>query len=276
MSDELAVWQPSEFETGTDLLPMSNFDLSTKLAEGEELVGEENIEEQDIVLPVLSLLHGTSDAVTRGVEGAKPGVFHLSVLDEVIQPPLRLLVVHYSKSKAMFPKDNDERYQQPHPQHPDAGPMQRCVARNGVIGDQYGDCEKCGLYKWRSQEPGERPPLCAESHNFVVWLPSGPAIMRCSRSNYGTGKRFVSDKKMAGVNWWHHPLVVRVGRGTKVLAAGKVQEYPTMELHWAKRDTVPVDVRNRCKTVYEEIAAAHELGRVRGDTEEDDDPSVPF
>jgi hypothetical protein len=248
----LAKWEPEKFD-GTDLLPMNQ---GTDLAEGEELVGDENVETSDLVLPVLSLLHGTSKPIEDKMEGAAVGLFHMSVTDEIFEPPLRVLFVHHSKSKAMFPKDNDARY----------ADLTRCISRDGLEGDEYGNCEDCGKYKWGADR---QPPLCAESHNFVVWTPKGPAILRCRVTNYQTAKEFVTEWRMARVNMWHHPVIISTGTGTKHLASGKIQTFPTLVLSWVRRETVPNEMRKECRAMFDQIQAAWETGRMRGDSDDD-------
>jgi hypothetical protein len=76
----IAKWKPEHQFEGTDLLPCVAKE-GEQLAPGEEVVGDDNVEMDDLVLPVLNMLHGTSDAVERSVEGATPGKFHMSVTD---------------------------------------------------------------------------------------------------------------------------------------------------------------------------------------------------
>jgi len=231
------------------------------LAKDEELVGQENIDPSDIVLPVLSLLHGTSKAIAKDkVEGAQVGLFHLSVTNQIFKPPLRVLFVHHSKSKALFPKDADSRYREQN--------LERCVSRDGVAGDRYGDCDECGRYRWKASN--KLPPLCAESHNFVVWTQHGPAILRCRITNYLTAKEFVTEWHMARVNMWHHPVIITTGQGHKTLASGEIQPFPTLVLNWARRETVPDAMREKCRVEYDTLQTAWEAGRMRGDEDDDD------
>lgn len=258
MSPENALtgWKPEQFD-GTDLLPMKALDC-TLLAKGEEVVGTENIDATDMVLPVLSLLHGMSKPIEEKLEGAQVGMFHMSVTNDIFEPPLRVLFVHHSKSKAMFPKENDARYTD----------LKRCVSRDGVAGDEYGDCEDCGRYKWQGAD--RDPPLCAESHNFVVWTPKGPAMLRCRVTNYLTAKEFVTEWKMARVNMWHHPVIITTSTGKKQMSGGKIKTFPTLVLNWARRETVPDGFREKCREEYDTIQAAWEAGRLRGDEDDDD------
>ncbi len=69
---------------------------------------------------------------------------------------------------------------------------------------------------------------------------------------------------------WHHPVILLAGTGQRQLAGGKIQSYPTIALSWQKRETVPPDVREQCRAKYEEVQAAWEQNRMRGDDEEID------
>jgi hypothetical protein len=253
----IAKWKPEHQFEGTDLLPCVAKE-GEQLAPGEEVVGDDNVEMDDLVLPVLNMLHGTSDAVERSVEGATPGKFHMSVTDAVFDPPLRVLFIHHSKGRSMFPKDSDPRYAQ--------HDLKTCVSRDGVEGSEYGDCEECGLFSWNGQHGN--PPLCANSHNFVVLTNRGPAILRCRVSNYQSAKDWITDWKLSGVNMWHYPVILRKGTGQRQLAGGKIQTYPTIELSWQKRETVPPDVRKSCMEEYQKVQAAWEQNRMRADGED--------
>jgi hypothetical protein len=256
----LVEWKPETFE-GTDILPCQPREEGLQLAKGEELVGDDNVELEDLVLPVLSILHGTSGAIAeRKVKGAEVGKFHMTVTDDVFDPPLRVLFIHHSKGRSMFPKDADPRYAQ-------LG-RETCVSKDGVNGSKYGDCEECGLSEWNGKHGN--PPMCAKSHNFVVLTNRGPAILRCRVTNYQTAKDWITDWKMSGVNMWHHPVIIRASTGQRQLAGGKIQSYPTIELGWQKRETVPPDVREQCHAEYEKVQAAWEQNRMRGEDEEID------
>ncbi len=259
MKNALTEWKPEQFE-GTDLLPMSQqaTDL-VQLAEGEEKVGDENVEAEDLVLPVLSLIHGMSKAITEKIEGAQVGLFHMSVTNDIFKPPLRVLFVHHSKSRAMFIKEKDARYKG----------LERCVSRDGVEGDHYGDCIDCGKSSWKGHTK-ENPPLCAASHNFVVWTPKGYAVLRCRVSNYKTAKDFVSEFKSAPVNMWHHPVVITTSESSSMLD-GEIRTYPVLVLNWIRRETVPDGVREKCREQHELVKAVWEAGRMRSVDDEDDD-----
>lgn len=254
MTDEhaLQVWKPSEFE-GSDLLPVPTED--SVLAPEEELVGQENILQEDMILPVLSLLHGMSEPVTKGVDGAKVGLFHLSLGDKIFEPPLRVLLVHHCKGAAMFPDDKREK-----------DPEVKCLSRDGITGTHFGNCDQCG----RSEFGKDRSkPICAKSHNFVLMTQFGMAIFRCRVTNYKTANMFVTEWKHADPerNMWHHPLMITTRQESYNLG-GKTVMYPVLDLHWLTKETIPPDVRAECNATFEKIAAAHDKGKLGGDTEE--------
>src|SRR5512145_458316 len=94
---EVAVWRPSEFSDGTDLLPM---ELATQQI---DRTGRENVEAQDLILPSLSVLQGMSDVITKNLHpDARVGMFFHSGAQEVFKGPVRVLICAHTKSNALF------------------------------------------------------------------------------------------------------------------------------------------------------------------------------
>ncbi len=245
---EVDIWKPSEFK-GSDLLPVPTED--SVMAPDEELVGQENILQEDMILPVLSLLHGMSEPVTQGVDGAKVGLFHLTLGDKIFEPPLRVLLVHHCKGAAMFADEKRSR-----------DPDVTCLSKDGITGSHFGDCEACGRSEWHGEKTD-----CAKSHNFVILTQFGMAIFRCKVTNYQTANRFVTEWKHAKRNMWHHPLMITTRLKPKDLG-GKTVMYPVVDLRWLTKETIPPDVRAECSATYEKIAFAHDKGKLGGNTEE--------
>lgn len=250
--NEVQVWTPSEF-AGSDLLPMSVTPESNAVVavEGVPVVGSENIEQDDLILPQLSLLQGMSDAVTseQGPEKAKPGRFLHTLTQEVYEPPLRVLLVYHWKSRAMFPKDNDPRF---------AG-VEPCLSRDGKVGTVYGACAECDYTEWGENR---QPPMCSEAHNFVAMTDSGPAVLRFSRTSYKAARKFLSAFTMAqamGKNIWAHPCIVTVKSAQKMVQ-GKNVTYYMMEPAWQVGESVPPDWHRAAYALYQQVKTAHESG----------------
>ena len=252
-------WKPKDF-SGNDLLPYEQC-LAIEEIEGVPLLGEDKIDPDDLVLPVLALLHGTSDAVTSGVEGAVPGRFMHTGTEEVLpEGPVRLIIVHYHKGNALFPKD-EERYKG----------VETCISPDGVEGSEYGDCKACGKCFWPEDGglplDGAKSPLGAEVHHFVALTNMGPAIIRFSRSSFKAGSKFLSSKSLARKNYFAHPVVVRVTQGDKTLPTGKVTKFFTLQMAWQTTEKVPAELQVHCAELYKSIDQKHETGNLKSNDE---------
>jgi hypothetical protein len=246
MSDSnVVLWQPAPFD-GTDLLPVN---LGATKA---NTIGRDNIEMQDLILPNLSILQGMSDAVTQGVEGAKPGRFWLSGAEEVLEGPLRVLICAHTKSRALFPK----------PERPEHANLNECFSKDGVQGSFYGDCSSCPHKVWGEQRG--QAPACSESHNFTVLTTQGPAMVRFSRTSFQSARRLLTTWSMSNDALWAHPTIITARQQTKPLPNGKTATFYSMDLKWQQRETVPPHVQQAAQTIYEQIMQSHEHGRFGG------------
>jgi len=250
-----ALWTPSKF-SGSDLLPIAMADGVDEV----DSVGRENIDAADLILPTLSLLQGMSEAVTGGVDGAKPGHFCHSGTGEVFAPPLRVLLCAHYRSRALFPKDDK-------PEH--AG-LEVCISRDGVNGTRYGSCDDCEHTQW-----GERnaPPACSESHNFVAITPNGPAVLRFARTNFKTARQFLTTWTMSPKTLWSHPVVLTVKTNTKDVK-GKKATYFTMDMRWTQQEAVPPAMQAAARAINAQVMAAHEQGRF-GTTDDERSDDLP-
>ncbi len=242
---EVAVWKQEEFE-GTSLIPAAK--SVAYLVNPQALVGRENVEIDDLLVPSLALLQGQSDAVTSGVPGAVPGLFMQSNTGDIMKPPLKAIVVHYHKTNGFFPQ---------HDKYPESKDKQRCLSRDGIKGTVYGNCEECGICTtWM---PDGRPPMGAENHIFTVITDKGPATLRFSRSSYKPGSKFLSNWNFGSESLWDHPVVIRVVSKPKQLDGGKMTTYQTMTIGWTDEDT-PEGYRQACLSLYNRINKKHEAG----------------
>ena len=258
--DAVAVWQPKEF-AGNDLLPI---DDAVELADVEgvpELVGREHVDPDDLVLPALALLHGTSEAVQNGVDGAKPGCFMHTGTEECLpEGNVRLILAHHHKGNALFPKD-DPRY---------AG-LETCISPDQVEGSVYGACEECRkCLDW--DDENNQPPLGAETHHFVALTSQGPVMLRFSRSSYKSANKFISSWVTGRKNLWAHPVVVRVAEGTKTLATGKTTKYHFMQMAWQTTEKVPAELQRAAYSLYKEVSQKHETGNLKSNDADAADP----
>lgn len=249
MTDNIPqVWTPSEF-AGVDLLPVASI--------GErDTTGQENIEAGDLVLPSLRLLQGMSDEVTeQSIEGAVPGLFYHSGAMEVIKGPIRVLLCAHTKSRALFPKDDDPRFDG----------VEKCVSRDGVEGDVHGSCGSCQYTEWGEDR---KPPLCSESHNFTALTSFGPCVIRFSRTSFKTAKNFITTWSFSGKRIFAHPALISVKQHQRELPGGKKATYYSLELRWAQKEAVPPAAQEAAQAIYKTVTSAHEQGSFTNDEEQ--------
>lgn len=257
--DAVAVWEPKKFP-GNDLLPMDQCSAVEAVEGVPELVGRDHVDPDDLVLPALNLLHGTSSAVTDGVEGAVPGRFMHTGTEEVLpEGNIRLILAHHHKGNALFPKEG-ERY---------AG-IETCISPDGVEGTVYGACEECRkCLDWDNDN--NQPPLGAEVHHFVGFTSMGPVMLRFSRSSYKAANKFISSWMTSRKNLWAHPVVVRVVQGDKTLPTGKVTKFFTLQMAWQVTEKVPAELQLAAYELYKSVAQKHETGNLKSQDEADPD-----
>ena len=239
---EVALWTPSAF-TGSDLLPVATGNQKV------DRTGRELITAEDMVLPSLTLLQGSSEVVKQGVEGAKAGLFYLSGAEEFFKPPLRVLAVAHTKSRSLFPK----------PDRPEHAGLEECLSRDAVEGSFYGMCEICPHKEWDNEN--DRPPPCSESHNFVVLTPMGPAIIRFQRTSYKAAKKLLTAWNMSSDPLWAHPLEIRTSIRTDKVN-GRDSTTHVMETKWVQREAVPPHVMEAARAAFQTVMAAHEHGKL--------------
>jgi len=241
MTDEVALWTPSPFQ-GSDLLPVAIGQRS------RDLVGRDRIEAEDLILPSLKLLQGSSEEVKQGVQGARAGVFWLSGAEEPFPGPLRVLVCAHTKSRSLFPKED----------RPEHEGLEECRSKDGKEGTRYGVCEECPYSQW--DDANGRPPACSESHNFTVLTPLGPAVIRFQRTSIKAAKKFLTSWSMSEDPSWAHPLVISTKIRTDKVN-GRDSTTHVMETKWLQREDVPPHVQEAARGIYQTVMAAHAQGK---------------
>jgi hypothetical protein len=258
-TDGVAVWTPKPFE-GNDLLPMFALSAPVVVEGVPAVVGRDHVDPGDLLLPALSLLQGTSKAVQDRVEGAQAGLFMHTGTEQVLPAgPLRVILAHYHKGNALFPKDDNPRYDG----------LKTCIAPDGIEGTEYGfckDCRKC--LDWDNDR--NEPPLGAETHHFVAFTEWGPCMLRFSRTSYKAGSKFVSGWTMSRQNLWAHPAVVRVIEDHKTLKSGKTTTFYRMQMSWQVTERVPDELQRAAFALYNEVSQKHEHGQLKTQDAADD------
>lgn len=242
MSEELQVWKPSQFQ-GSDLLPIA-------LAGGAvDKTGREHVGAGDLILPSLSVLQGMSDVVTQNtIPGARPGLFYHSGAGELFEGPIRVLICAHTKSRSLFPHEDRAEHQG----------LEKCLSRDAVTGDKYGDCGSCPYKEWGENNS---PPPCSESNNFTVLTSMGPAVIRFARTSFKASRNFITTWTMSPKPLWAHPAIITCRMEQKELKGGKKSTFFPMEIRWAQREDVPPAAQAAARGIHEQVMHAFEQGR---------------
>ncbi len=256
----LVVWDPKPFE-GNDLLPMELLHEAPSVEGVPEVVGRENVDPDDLVLPALALLQSMSKAVKNRVEDAEPGRFMHTGTEHVLpEGPVRCIIAHYHKGNALFPKDNNPLYDG----------LKTCISSDGVEGTVYGACEDCRKCLWDKDDWDAPPPLGAETHHFVALTNMGPVMLRFSRSSFKGGSKFLSTWTNSSKNLWTHPAILRTTEESKTLQSGTQTKYFTLQMAWQVTERVPAELQRAAFAVYNTASKKHETGNLKSQDEPDD------
>lgn len=195
-----------------EIVVKTSADLAVDTAMGLVLRGKasdgmENLDSSVVQLPRLKLLQATSPEVQseeyRDLNLRAGDIIDTISLDKITEPviPIKILkgtnVLFVPRNaegktalKARRPEVTDEDMAQ-------SGAI-ICSAIDGVVGDRFGVCAKCGLCNFK----GNEKPLCNKAINVLVMTSKGlPAIMSFRDTSYTYGKTFVTqlnNKSMTG------------------------------------------------------------------------------
>lgn len=245
MTDELTIWQPSPFD-GSDLLPVNTHQNDL------EVVGDDDIDDSDIVLPTLKMLQGTA---VNEIEGAKAGQFYNTVTKQLYDGPIRVLVISHSKGNSYFPEEGSQD--------------KACYSLDGVEGTEYGLCSECRKNEWdRSVEPHKKP-LCNKQHKIIVMTPDGPALMRFQSTSYRALDGLLTQKKMLRKNFFDHPAIIKADGPHKGTKNGKTFTYYTLVVQWATNEEIPLHVRKTALETFKGLRDAQSHGRLKGADDND-------
>ena len=252
MTDELVVWEPAKFE-GSDLLPIVSQQNDL------EVVGDDNIDDGDTVIPTLKFLQGTA---VNEVEGACAGQFYNTVTKELFDSPLRVLIIAHSKGASFFP--------------PDGSDLKSCYSLDGVEGTEYGLCSTCGRSEWDRTDPNShKKPSCNKQHKIIVMTPSGPAMMRFQSTSYKALEGVLTAKKMMRKNFFDHPTIItKDGPHKKTGKGGKEFTFYKLQVKWDTKEMVPLDIRKAALETYKGLREAQSHGRLKGSDEGESETKV--
>lgn len=245
---------------------------------GKASEGMENLDSSVVQLPRLKLLQATSPEVQseeyRDLNLRAGDIIDTISLEKITEPvvPIKILkgtnVLFVPRNaegktalKARCPEITDEDMAQ-------SGAI-ICSAIDGVVGDRFGACVRCGLCNFK----GNEKPLCNKAINVLVMTSKGlPAIMSFRDTSYTYGKTFVTQlnnkamtgtpiqalkfqaspvKKTAGDKQWY--VLSMVGKGYASQeeydrAYAMLKSYDNMQT-----DTAPVEEPPVIKTTATEV-----------------------
>ena len=245
---------------------------------GKASEGMENLDSSVVQLPRLKLLQATSPEVQseeyRDLNLRAGDIIDTISLEKITEPvvPIKILkgtnVLFVPRNaegktalKARCPEITDEDMAQ-------SGAI-ICSAIDGVVGDRFGACARCGLCNFK----GNEKPLCNKAINVLVMTSKGlPAIMSFRDTSYTYGKTFVTQlnnkamtgtpiqalkfqaspvKKTAGDKQWY--VLSMVGKGYASQeeydrAYAMLKSYDNMQT-----DTAPVEEPPVIKTTATEV-----------------------
>lgn len=195
-----------------DLTVAESKDVAVDTATGLVLKGNanegmENLDSSVVQLPRLKLLQATSPEVQseeyRDLNLRAGDIIDTISLDKITEPVIPVKIL--KGTNVLFVPRNAEgktALKARRPEVTDDDMAQSgaiiCAAYDGVFGDRFGACTKCGLCNFK----GNEKPLCNKSINVLVMTSKGlPAIMSFRDTSYTYGKTFVTqlnNKAMTG------------------------------------------------------------------------------
>lgn len=213
----------------------------------EAYVQDAQVEANDFLVPALKVTQGMSDEVKAGK--CRPGKFWDPYQQKEIDPPLRAIVVFYHKT----------RYKRA-----DQG-TEMCMSMDMIEGTRYGECKECEFAKWT-----DKPPLCAQSHCFVMMSENGPLVLRMRKKSEKTAKQFITQKQTSQQNWWAFPVVldIKVEHGQD--AGGRPADYFAPTITWDKTQPTPEELRKMARSYNAMLAEAQAAGRLQQEPVEGD------
>jgi hypothetical protein len=242
-----------EFE-GNDMMPMELL-AEVEDEDRDEVVGTENLDMDDVVLPALILMGSKSPDVEEGREGAKPGKFLHYTTGDYLDAPIRGIAIFHNKSRSIGKEmARDEG-------------IDRCWSQDAINGSKHGDCETCPYASQWVQRGGGNKPVCALANEITLVLAGyGPVRVRFAGGSFQSGKNFVGNWLMSRRNLWHHPIIL----SSRLTTSKGGHKYWQANLQWDRTTVLPKAMRDKARGFYEQIAQAFEHGRLRTGGEVDE------
>jgi hypothetical protein len=141
------------------------------------------MEAEDLLVPRLSLLQATSDAVLSGKQ--KPGEFFNTILEVAYGESVSIQPLMFKKAQNFW-----------------EGRRRRCFSVDGKIGvgNPGGDCRTCAFAQWQD----EKKPQCDKVIYWVAQTPNGADFFALDfkRTGLAVGRRIATLCRRHNVNPW--------------------------------------------------------------------------
>lgn len=221
------------------------------LNNGELIVGQENVETEDIVIPRVRLLQPISPEVVDRKGNA--GDFINSMTGETLKE-MDILIFWYLKSRLLFnralPGGNNEGI--------------ACRSVDGKVSLDGKKCGGCPATMWdtlteeqRRQGQKSRGPECDTVHNFPCLIlnsntPELPISLSLRRTSANQAKQLISLVKLSRINWWN-----TIFRVTSKLTRNDRGAFYVYEVKTARPATE--DERKKGEMFYRGLATGRKL-----------------
>ncbi len=172
------------------------------VAPNEEVIGQENIESQDIIIPRIRLFQPISTEVVENT--AKAGTLRNSLTNED-SSELEVLIFYFFKSRVLFNRSM--------PGHSgDKGIA--CMSTDGKRSLDHKKCDECGASMWETisteqRKEGKKPtgPECDTVYNFPCLIVNSknqdiPVSLSLRRTSANQAKQLISLVKLSRMQWW--------------------------------------------------------------------------
>ena len=161
------------------------------------LIGQENIEAEDIIMPRIRLIQPISQECIR--REAPAGVFKNSITGEIFEN-LEVLIFHFTKARVLFNRALD----------PGTPEGIACMSFDGKTSSGEKKCIDCEYISWAKDEKDSlkrKAPPCDAVYNFPCIVINSadrkmPAILSFRRTSTGQAKQLLSTIKLAQIQWW--------------------------------------------------------------------------
>lgn len=188
-----------------------NVNEETKVAaasmQEEEILGFEDMESEDIVIPRIKVINALSPERQDGI-AAEGDIINSLTKDNLAGKKFIPIKIYYSKMKWNPDRDSDQRI--------------LCMSRDGKVGEDIDGnkkaCTACSECKFNNALSGkDAQPTCTSYMNFLGFLEGDPMpiVLSFAKTNYNEGKKMLSIAKSLRCNIWDYSYLLEGELKTK-------------------------------------------------------------